>query len=382
MTFLLNRAARAAVLALALGLAAPAVLAQSTMSTTVNGITVTVIGNGNQIMEDSPDGAKVTLNADTVEASPGLVVVNGEEFEVEGPSAVTLDGSGNVVRVLADGAEIWQRSKVDDLRTRAEGGEVNAMGLLAMAYFNGDGVDRDDAEGAAWLTRAAEAGGAEAQSVLAFRYADGLGVPQDYAEARRWAEAAAAQGYSNVYALLGQMLMKGIEGPADPARGIELLTLGAEDGDDLAQMLLGVAYGTGDGVAMDTARAADLYRAAAEQGNMQATRNLAVLAAESAFAIVPRDEAEALLARLEEADHPDAGTLRGMFERAAAPAAAAEAAPETLYYYADGSETVGPMTLPDLRAAQADGRVGPQTWVIEAGQTEWVAAGEFAPLAE
>jgi TPR repeat protein len=59
-------------------------------------------------------------------------------------------------------------------------------------YVKGDGVSKDEAEGAFWWRKAAEQGDRLAQLGLGLAYDYGHGVPQDYAEAYFWLDIAAA----------------------------------------------------------------------------------------------------------------------------------------------------------------------------------------------
>ena len=86
-----------------------------------------------------------------------------------------------------------QQEKIDQLIQSAEQGDANAQFALGVRYQEGEGVPRDDVEGAKWLRLAAEQGRAAAQHNLGFQYQQGLGVPQDYIEAHKWFNLAASQ---------------------------------------------------------------------------------------------------------------------------------------------------------------------------------------------
>ena len=59
---------------------------------------------------------------------------------------------------------------IDELRTAAERGDVDAQLYLARAYYHGEEIPRNYAEGNRWLTLAAKQGVFEAQLVLAFAH--------------------------------------------------------------------------------------------------------------------------------------------------------------------------------------------------------------------
>ena len=97
----------------------------------------------------------------------------------------------------------------DQLRKDAEQGNVQAQFALAGAYYNGNGVSRDSAEGAQWLLRAAEQGYASAQCDLGAMYIKGVGVEQSYQDAQKWLHKAAEQGDALAQHSLGSIFAKG-----------------------------------------------------------------------------------------------------------------------------------------------------------------------------
>ena len=73
--------------------------------------------------------------------------------------------------------------EIPALRAKAEKGDASAQNNLGVAYQNGQGLVKDDAEAVKWYRKAAEQGLALAQYNLGFVYYNGQGVPKDYAEA-------------------------------------------------------------------------------------------------------------------------------------------------------------------------------------------------------
>ncbi|MBQ5397273.1 MAG: sel1 repeat family protein, partial [Candidatus Methanomethylophilus sp.] len=59
---------------------------------------------------------------------------------------------------------------------RAEGGDAEAMFLLASFYHNGDNVPVSETEAFAWCRKAAEAGSVNAMNNLGSLYGSGVGV--------------------------------------------------------------------------------------------------------------------------------------------------------------------------------------------------------------
>ena len=65
---------------------------------------------------------------------------------------------------------------------------------IAIALFNGDGVDKDQPAAATWFAKAAEQGSAIARNRLARLYAAGQGIAADPRKAGEWNWLAKASG--------------------------------------------------------------------------------------------------------------------------------------------------------------------------------------------
>ena len=94
-------------------------------------------------------------------------------------------------------------SSIGDLRKAAEKGDAQAQSNLGRAYYNGEGVPKDEIEALKWYRKAAEQGDAEAQYALALAYAKGEGVPQNFAEYFKWLRKAAEQGHADAQLRVG-----------------------------------------------------------------------------------------------------------------------------------------------------------------------------------
>jgi TPR repeat protein len=95
------------------------------------------------------------------------------------------------------------------LLLQAKAGAAEAQYMVGAAYFNGNGTQRDLAQGERWLLAAAEQGLAHAQCDLGALYAEGKGVKQSHSEAAKWLRKAAEQGDSLGQAGLGSIYAKG-----------------------------------------------------------------------------------------------------------------------------------------------------------------------------
>ena len=120
----------------------------------------------------------------------------------------------------------------------AERGVAAAQGGIARHYFNGWGVERNDAEALRWGRLGAAQNNALSFNVLGSAYANGRGVTQSDTEAVRWFRLAADQSFAS------------------------------------AQNALGFMYENGRGVAKSDTEAVRLYRLAANQGNAAAQKKM------------------------------------------------------------------------------------------------------------
>lgn len=130
-----------------------------------------------------------------------------------------------------DGADwrIW-------LDKAARGGNMAAAYALGLAYENGEGMTRSQAEASNWFRQAAEQGHTLAQLSLATQYFLGRGVVQDYRAAAQWYEKAAEGGDMAAQYLIGAMYEHGDGVAADPARALLWYTAAARQGDPVAKL--------------------------------------------------------------------------------------------------------------------------------------------------
>ena len=123
----------------------------------------------------------------------------------------------------------------EELRERAERGDVAAQAELGRRYYVGEGVAQDDAEAARWTRIAAEQGHAPAQYSLGLLYFRGRGVTGDDAAAARWYRAAAERGHPPAQAALSSLYAYGAGVEEDPVLAsmwIELAWRASLDGGD------------------------------------------------------------------------------------------------------------------------------------------------------
>jgi len=104
-----------------------------------------------------------------------------------------------------------QKFPFNQLQKEAEQGNAQAQYNLGGAYYNGNGVAKNPAEGAKWLLKAAEQGHIQAQCDLGVMYQKGFGVEQSYRDTLKWYRMAAEQGDALAQHNLGSLNAKGFK---------------------------------------------------------------------------------------------------------------------------------------------------------------------------
>ncbi|MDO5296564.1 MAG: tetratricopeptide repeat protein [bacterium] len=82
----------------------------------------------------------------------------------------------------------------DNLLDLAEQGDPEALGLLGILYYSGEGVKQDYAKALNYLNEAADAGNTDAMVILADMYANGKGVKTDIKKALEYLTKSAKAG--------------------------------------------------------------------------------------------------------------------------------------------------------------------------------------------
>jgi TPR repeat protein len=181
---------------------------------------------------------------------------------------------------------------------------------LGLMYEEGQGVQQDFKQAAAWYRKATEQGDrspcsvdAEAQRAalhakqidvlhrvlrvdplstsaqcnLGYMYEQGQGVQQDFKQAVAWYRKAAEQGLADAQYNLGNMYHNGQGVQQDIKQAAAWYRKAAEQGIATAQYNLGITYREGKGVQQDFKQAAAWYRKAAEQGLAEAQHSLGIM---------------------------------------------------------------------------------------------------------
>lgn len=177
------------------------------------------------------------------------------------------------------------------LKQAAAQGDRTAAFYLGLCHATGRGTARDPAAAFTWYEKAAAAGLDIAQFNVGLYCHEGRGVTQDYARAAGYFRQAATQGLDSAQLHLGLCYREGKGVGADAAAAYGWFLKAAEQGNSDAQYYVGLACANAEGVARDPVAAAKWFREAAEQGDPQAQRNLGLLC--SMGQGVPADPVEA-----------------------------------------------------------------------------------------
>ena len=183
------------------------------------------------------------------------------------------------------------KTKLKDLRERANQNDYFAMTHLGWRYDTGTGVKQDLREAATWYRLAAEDGHhSMAQNNLGCLYRDGRGVIQDYKTAAILFLHAADQGNRHAKTNLGWLFERGYGVPRNYPEAFRLYTEAAAErrdfkktgqpvpGHPMAQNNLGRLYLDGKGLRRpDPHEAFKLFTKAADAGNHHALHNLGIM---------------------------------------------------------------------------------------------------------
>ena|GEM_PF-626907 len=184
---------------------------------------------------------------------------------------------------------LYGTETVENVRKKAERGDVLAQYQIAVCYMSGEGVPEDKAESVRWFRKVAEEGRSmnapRAQYILGLCYLHGDGVPEDQVEAVKWFRKASEVPALKFYFLPEEIAdMKFMVGWAyyygggvrqDRVEAAKRFReLATEWEDARAQFMLGLSYYNGEGVPEDKTEAAKWLRYAAEQGIEEAAEML------------------------------------------------------------------------------------------------------------
>ena len=216
------------------------------------------------------------------QAAVGAMYYDGDGFPKDTGKAVEWlkkgsDGGNTeaktllgLIRIFEDGFTDPDQG-IDLLREISSVPEADPelQGLLARLLYDGElwGIERDLDECAKWAEKAAEGDDPDGMGLLALLYYFGEGMDEDDEKAFKLAEEAAAENSSHGKAALAWMHYEGVAADEDLEKARLLALDAAEQEESLAQGLLAFMYLKGDGVEADADSAEGWARRAAEQGN-------------------------------------------------------------------------------------------------------------------
>ena len=196
---------------------------------------------------------------------------------------------------------------IRSLTQDAKNGDSYAMQQLAMAYFNGDGINQDFEKSFYWWDKLSETGDSVAAFFnLGLMYAKGCGIAQDFDKAAEYMKIAMDKGdedapeayghfkdanrnianaekgdaeaqakCAELYLYLGRSLSQAGTETEDFAEAFKYAKMSADQENADGLFDLGLCYYNGRHVETDYSKAAELYNKAAEMGHAEAMSNLA-----------------------------------------------------------------------------------------------------------
>jgi len=129
---------------------------------------------------------------------------------------------------------------------------------------------------------------AQKQYELAMKYFDGQGIEKDEILATQWFKKAAKQDHPTAQAMLGMMYHVGTSAiKKDQHQSINWLKKAANQGQVDSQFMLGTLYLSGKDFAIDTQQAEKWFQKAAEQGHALAQKKLDKIKKENVPSTLP-----------------------------------------------------------------------------------------------
>lgn len=177
--------------------------------------------------------------------------------------------------ISGEGIKKNEKQGAEFIQKAASQNHLRAQHVLGTLFEEGIGVKEDLPKAVEWYRKAASNGFAMAQHNLGIFYDTGKGVPKDAKEAAQWFRQAANQDFAPAQAAYASKLERGdgLEKSLSKAAGWYLRA--AKSSYVPAMTKLANMYYTGAGVPVDFPRTAAWYRRAARTGDPWATNDLA-----------------------------------------------------------------------------------------------------------
>jgi hypothetical protein len=112
---------------------------------------------------------------------------------------------------------------IEQLRARADKGDLQAQLTLAKSYYLGLGVSKDEVEAARWFRRAADQGESQSERILGLMYEAGrAGLPKDDTQAVFWYRRAVEHGDASALHLVARQCVNSTNPKVrDPIAGLD-----------------------------------------------------------------------------------------------------------------------------------------------------------------
>ncbi len=153
------------------------------------------------------------------------------------------------------------------MQTAAAQSDLRARFLLGVMHEAGIGTATNKVEAATLYRKAAEDGYILAQTELASLYTTGDGVEQSDEEATKWYRKAAERGEPNAQTALGVRYLSGVSVPQNDLEAFKWLLKAAYQGDGHGQALVGFLFLEGKGCTQDFIEAYKWFNIAGSQSN-------------------------------------------------------------------------------------------------------------------
>jgi len=176
--------------------------------------------------------------------------------------------------VLAYNAKDYSKAN-DWFHKAAEKGNSQAMYIIGLLYFNGEGVDQNYTVAYNWSKKAADKGVAGAMNSIGVCYVNGYGVPVNITEAINWYKKAAKKGEEIALGNLGYLYKNGTGVPKNISESIFWFTKACKKGNSDACFQIGFLYHDGVEVKQDFQEARNWYNKSIRiDNNLNALKNL------------------------------------------------------------------------------------------------------------
>ena len=199
-------------------------------------------------------------------------------IELDDENTLALTGLAKCYR-FGKGVIEDKRRAFELYEQAAELGDAEAMNIVSVMLYNGEGTAQNDEQAFYWTKRAVdESNNDDAIAIenLAHYYLNGIGTAPNPYKAIELYEQAANLGNNSALVNLGRIFRLGDGVPKDFDKAIDYFSKAAGSGNGEAMNQLGLMYSNGEGVSQDLNTAFQFFSKAAEAGNTDGISNLGI----------------------------------------------------------------------------------------------------------